>query len=257
VVSSAYRCQPIFARRIMVDALTDAHDWDERYRTSELIWKAAPNQWVRQYTQDLSPGTALDLASGEGRNAIWLADRGWQVTAVDFSAVAMEKAKELASQHGNRTADRIEWAVEDVLSYAPTAEYDLVLVIYLQIAAEQRKTLLQHAAAGGTGDRRTTEASPRRGGRSGTQLRQRGAKGLRTRLGWVSVPVPATSASWAGCWPRRRPPVGRRNAAASPPGGSAGEQGDRHAPLAYGRRQVRPVRAIISSAEGGPQVPAG
>jgi SAM-dependent methyltransferase len=131
----------------MVDALTDAHDWDERYRTSELIWKAAPNQWVRQYTQDLSPGTALDLASGEGRNAIWLADRGWQVTAVDFSAVAMEKAKELASQHGNRTADRIEWAVEDVLSYAPTAEYDLVLVIYLQIAAEQRKTLLQHAAA--------------------------------------------------------------------------------------------------------------
>jgi SAM-dependent methyltransferase len=131
----------------MVDALTDAHDWDERYRTSELIWKAAPNQWVRQYTQDLSPGTALDLASGEGRNAIWLADRGWQVTAVDFSAVAMEKAKELASQHGNRTADRIEWVVEDVLSYAPTAEYDLVLVIYLQIAAEQRKTLLQHAAA--------------------------------------------------------------------------------------------------------------
>jgi SAM-dependent methyltransferase len=131
----------------MVDALTDAHDWDERYRTSELIWKAAPNQWVRQYTQDLSPGTALDLASGEGRNAIWLADRSWQVTAVDFSAVAMEKAKELASQHGNRTADRIEWAVEDVLSYAPTAEYDLVLVIYLQIAAEQRKTLLQHAAA--------------------------------------------------------------------------------------------------------------
>jgi SAM-dependent methyltransferase len=147
VVSSAYRCQPIFARRIMVDALTDAHDWDERYRTSELIWKAAPNQWVRQYTQDLSPGTALDLASGEGRNAIWLADRGWQVTAVDFSAVAMEKAKELASQHGNRTADRIEWVVEDVLSYASTAEYDLVLVIYLQVAAEQRKTLLQHAAA--------------------------------------------------------------------------------------------------------------
>ncbi len=129
-----------------MDALISAHDWDERYRTSELIWKAGPNQWVRQYTQDLSPGTALDLASGEGRNAVWLADRGWRVTAVDFSAVAMEKAKKLASQHGERTADRIHWAIEDVLSYAPSAEYDLVLVIYLQIPAEQRTTVLQRAA---------------------------------------------------------------------------------------------------------------
>lgn len=129
-----------------MDALITAHDWDERYRTSELIWKAGPNQWVRQYTQDLPPGTALDLASGEGRNAVWLADRGWQVTAVDFSAVAMEKAKKLASQHEDRTADRIHWATEDVLSYAPTAEYDLVLVIYLHIHAEQRKTVLRSAA---------------------------------------------------------------------------------------------------------------
>lgn len=130
-----------------MDALISAQDWDERYRTSELIWKAGPNQWVRQYTQDISPGTALDLASGEGRNAVWLADRGWQVTAVDFSVVAMDKAKELASQHGDRTADRIQWVVGDVLSYAPTAEYDLVLVIYLQLPAEQRTTALQRAAA--------------------------------------------------------------------------------------------------------------
>lgn len=130
-----------------MDALITAHDWDELYRTSELIWKAGPNQWVRRYTQDLSPGRALDLASGEGRNAVWLADRGWQVTAVDFSTVAMEKAKELALQRGDRTADRIHWVVDDVLSYAPIAEYDLVLVIYLQIPAEQRKTVLQRAAA--------------------------------------------------------------------------------------------------------------
>jgi SAM-dependent methyltransferase len=129
-----------------MDALMSAHDWDERYRTSELIWKAGPNQWVRQYTQDLSPGTALDLASGEGRNAVWLAYRGWQVTAVDFSAVAIEKAKKLASQHGRRTTERIHWAIEDVLSYAPTAEYNLVLVIYLHIHAEQRKAVLQRAA---------------------------------------------------------------------------------------------------------------
>ena len=89
-----------------MDVLISARDWDERHRTSELIWKAGPNQRVRQYTQDLPPETALDLASGEGRNAIRLADRGWQVTAVDFSAVVMEKARELASQHGDRSADR-------------------------------------------------------------------------------------------------------------------------------------------------------
>lgn len=130
-----------------MDALISAHDWDERYRTSELIWKAGPNQWVRHYTQDLPPGTALDLASGEGRNAIWLADRGWQVTAVDFSAVAIEKAKKLASQQGDRMAERIHWVVENVLSYAASAEYDLVLVIYLHIIAEQRRTVFQRAAA--------------------------------------------------------------------------------------------------------------
>ncbi|MGH3901182.1 MAG: DUF397 domain-containing protein [Pseudonocardiaceae bacterium] len=88
-----------------MDALLSAHDWDERYRTSELIWKAGPNQWVRQHMRDLPPGTALDLASGEGRNAVWLADRGWQVTAIDFSVVAMDKAKRLAAQHGQRSVE--------------------------------------------------------------------------------------------------------------------------------------------------------
>jgi SAM-dependent methyltransferase len=131
----------------MADALIEAHEWDERYRTSELIWKAGPNQWVQQYTQHFPPGAALDLASGEGRNAVWLANRGWRVTAVDFSAVAMEKAKKLASHHGARTADRIHWVVEDVLSYAPTTEYNLVLVIYLHLHAEQRRNALQRAAA--------------------------------------------------------------------------------------------------------------
>lgn len=90
-----------------MDALISARDWDERYRTSELIWKAGPNQWVRQYTQDLSPGTALDLASGEGCNAVWLADRGWQVTAADFSAVAMDKAQELVLQYESHTENQL------------------------------------------------------------------------------------------------------------------------------------------------------
>ncbi|WP_205745837.1 hypothetical protein [Egibacter rhizosphaerae] len=60
----------------MRDPLRTVEDWDERYRTSELVWRAEPNRWVRTHSQGLAPGTALDLACGEARNAVWLAERG-------------------------------------------------------------------------------------------------------------------------------------------------------------------------------------
>lgn len=124
----------------------DAHNWDQRYRESALLWTAGPNQWVEQHIADLPPGRALDLASGEGRNALWLAERGWQVTAVDFSAVGMDKARELA-EHREDTAARVRWVVADVLSYTPDTSYDLVLVVYLHLPADQRRSALQHAAS--------------------------------------------------------------------------------------------------------------
>ena len=74
----------------------DAEAWNERYRTSELMWSAGPNQFVEAELADLAPGRAVDLAAGEGRNAIWLARRGWQVTAVDFSQVALDKGRAIA-----------------------------------------------------------------------------------------------------------------------------------------------------------------
>jgi SAM-dependent methyltransferase len=125
----------------------DANDWDQRYRESPLLWSAGPNQWVRQYTEDLAAGRALDLAAGEGRNALWLADRGWNVTAVDYSQVAIDKARKLASQQHGGAADRVHWVVDDVLSYTASTQYDLVLVIYLQLPAAQRRTALRAAAA--------------------------------------------------------------------------------------------------------------
>ena len=64
----------------------DSTAWNQRYDGSELVWSAAPNVWVEQLTQNLPTGTALDIAAGEGRNSLWLASRGWQVTAADFSA---------------------------------------------------------------------------------------------------------------------------------------------------------------------------
>ena len=69
----------------------DAAGWDERYAATDLVWSAGPNQFVEAACADLPPGRAVDLAAGEGRNAIWLARRGWQVTAVDFSQVGLDK----------------------------------------------------------------------------------------------------------------------------------------------------------------------
>src|SRR5262249_49632970 len=64
----------------------DQRQWDELYASAELVWTAEPNRFVAEELAGLAAGRALDLGTGEGRNAIWLAERGWQVTAVDFSA---------------------------------------------------------------------------------------------------------------------------------------------------------------------------
>ena len=66
-------------------------DWDARYRDKDLVWGIEPNRWVEQELAAATPGRALDLACGEGRNALWLASRGWDVTAVDFSPVALPR----------------------------------------------------------------------------------------------------------------------------------------------------------------------
>src|SRR6476659_1362369 len=74
----------------------DARQWDQRYADTQLVWSVTPNQFVAAERADLPPGRAVDLAAGEGRNAIWLASRGWEVTAVDFSQVALDKGRRLA-----------------------------------------------------------------------------------------------------------------------------------------------------------------
>jgi len=121
-----------------------AADWDERYAQTGLLWSAQPNRLLVAETEELPPGSALDLACGEGRNAVWLARRGWSVTAVDFSHVAIAKARELSA-----AADvEIDWVVEDLLDYEPPARaFDLVVVFYLQVPARDRTRILPRAAA--------------------------------------------------------------------------------------------------------------
>lgn len=133
----------------------DSAHWDERYAGKELVWSAGPNVFVADLTADLPPGAVLDLAAGEGRNALWLAERGWRATAVDFSRVALDRAEALARERDIRPPGSFTTVHADLLDYVPPARsYDLVLVAYLQVPAAERRLVLRRAAeavaAGGT-----------------------------------------------------------------------------------------------------------
>jgi 2-polyprenyl-3-methyl-5-hydroxy-6-metoxy-1,4-benzoquinol methylase len=120
-------------------------DWNARYARSELLWTAEPNRLFASEVESLEPRRALDLACGEGRNAVWLAERGWRTTGVDFSDVALAKAERLAASRGVA----VEWVLADVLEHEPErGAYDLVAVLYLQLPHEELAQALRSAAAG-------------------------------------------------------------------------------------------------------------
>jgi len=125
----------------------DRQQWDERYSGAEFEWSMHPNQFVAEHLDGLPPGRALDLAAGEGRNSVWLAERGWSVTAVDFSRVGLEKGRKLSAAH-SVPDDQVDWVVADLGEYQPArAAFDLVLIAYLQVDAELRGRVLAGAAA--------------------------------------------------------------------------------------------------------------
>ena len=114
--------------------------WDDTWATMEHTF-ADYDGLLAEHTKSLKPGRALDLGCGSGGNAVWLAERGWQVTAVDFSAVAIEKAK-------LRAADKrveVEFIVSDVTAYQPNGLYDLITSFYIQLWPEQRARMLSGA----------------------------------------------------------------------------------------------------------------
>lgn len=118
--------------------------WNRRYGETDLLWSEGPNRFLVAEVASLAPARALDLACGEGRNAIWLAGAGWQVTAVDFADVALARAERRAA-----AADaRIELVHADLVEWEPPREaFDLVAVLYLQIPADERRQVLGRAAA--------------------------------------------------------------------------------------------------------------
>jgi SAM-dependent methyltransferase len=133
----------------------DQQFWEERYRSSAAVWSGRPNPHLVAEVADLAPGAALDAGSGEGADALWLASRGWRVTAVDFSATALQRGAAHAEALGNGLADRIDWVRADLTAWEPPeASFDLVAAHYMHLPAAPRRALFARlstaVALGGT-----------------------------------------------------------------------------------------------------------
>ncbi len=125
----------------------DAQTWDERYRSADLVWGAEPNRFVREQCEGMTPGDALDVACGEGRNSIWLAGLGWRVTGLDFSSVAIERARSQSARLPDDVQSRLTWGVADVTQgTVDAASVDLVVLAYLHLAADQVSRVLVNVA---------------------------------------------------------------------------------------------------------------
>lgn len=106
-----------------------AEFWDERYASSDKIWSGQPNRRLVEQTADLVPGTALDVGAGEGADAIWLAQRGWSVTGIDLSQVALDRATTHAAAAGVSATFR----QHDVLLDPVVGGFDLVTAHFMHV----------------------------------------------------------------------------------------------------------------------------
>ncbi|NGN65884.1 methyltransferase domain-containing protein [Streptomyces sp. A7024] len=127
--------------------------WEDRYRATDRVWSGEPNPLLVREATDLKPGTALDLGCGEGADVLWLAARGWQVTGVDISATAIERAAAHAAEAG--LTEQVAFERHELGVTFPEGSYDLVSAHFLQspVALDQHGVLKRAAAAvapGGT-----------------------------------------------------------------------------------------------------------
>lgn len=121
----------------------DNQTWNERYRKSVSAMPSAHSVVLEEYVKGLTPGTALELAAGDGRNALYLAKQGWSVTAVDFSDVALERGQGFADRLGLS----VDWQLADLVSYLPEPQaYDFVCLFYLHLPKGEFREILRRAA---------------------------------------------------------------------------------------------------------------
>jgi SAM-dependent methyltransferase len=117
--------------------------WNERYSEKDRIWSGRPNARLSEVVSGMTPGRALDLGCGEGGDARWLAQQGWQVVAVDISDTALARA---AADVGEFAA-RIDFQRHDLMRTFPDGSYDLVSAQFLHSPVPwERDRLLRRAA---------------------------------------------------------------------------------------------------------------
>jgi len=118
--------------------------WDERHAAREPIESPEPDPTLVHEIGALRPGRALDLGAGDGRNAVWLAGQGWQVTAVDFSQVALDRGRALATASGVH----VEWQLADLLEWSPGVDrFNLVTLFFIHLPPAERRDVYARAAA--------------------------------------------------------------------------------------------------------------
>ncbi|WP_063748863.1 class I SAM-dependent methyltransferase [Streptomyces sp. NRRL B-24484] len=126
----------------------DRAAWEERYRTRGALWSGRPNPQLVAEATGLAPGRALDAGCGEGADALWLADRGWRVTAADLASTALDRAAARAADESPQLAERITWVRADLGERPPAgAGFELVSAQYLHVPAAERPAVFAGLAA--------------------------------------------------------------------------------------------------------------
>jgi 2-polyprenyl-3-methyl-5-hydroxy-6-metoxy-1,4-benzoquinol methylase len=143
-----------------VDEMTlDRDFWERRWSQAlrehgDKVAKMPPNAHLTDAVGDLRPGRALDAGCGHGAETLWLAARGWRVTAVDFSATALDHARSTAAAIGADVAERVDWVEGDLATWTPQpSHYDLVACLYVHVAGSVEEMVRRMAAGvapGGT-----------------------------------------------------------------------------------------------------------
>jgi hypothetical protein len=127
--------------------------WNAKYETSEFIYTKTANRFIVEFCEPLTPGAAIDLAGGEGRNTVWLAEHGWTVENVDISPVGLQKCTEFAAERG--VSERVRVLCASGADFKSTlAPVDLGILPYLQVEQSlleaSLKNLVSQIKSGGT-----------------------------------------------------------------------------------------------------------
>lgn len=129
--------------------------WDQRYRQRDRIWSGKPNRHLVAEVDGLQPGSALDVGCGEGADAAWLAEQGWDVLGIDVSEVALDRARAHSAALDPSLADRLHWQQVDLLASPDLPrDLDLVSIQFMHLPEPHRSRvfgeLASRVAVGGT-----------------------------------------------------------------------------------------------------------